>query len=490
MGYTSVRSIRGGMMAWRAARLPIVGAICRAPATRAVRTWEEVRAEFPIVGRRVPIMGGGETALLYLDHGASTHPPSCVLERYAQFMADEYANIHRGTHLLSRKATERFDDCYYVVADFIGGDLDRDCVVFLTNTTQAIDLAAHVMESVPGKVIVTELEHHSNDLPHRKRGPVLRCRATDDGRLDMEHLEHLLNAHQVKLVAVTGASNITGFMPDIHAIARLAHEQGARILVDAAQLLAHHPIDVRSPDDPEHIDFVAAAGHKAYSPFGASFLYGPRSLMDAALPYLPGGGTASRVSKMGAEYVRSPDRHQGGTPNIGGVIALAEALRFLDEVGMERVREHEVALTRDAMTRMKAIEGVTVYGPDDPDARLGVLSFNVAGISDQLGAAVLSEGTGHRLSQRPVLCARVRRPTPHESGQRDGRARDDPGCDPRVVRHLQHAGRRGPARGGRADARHPRLGRPVPGQGRRDVGRVRRSVQRHLDGSRHARDDR
>jgi len=417
MGYRRIHSLADGMRGWLAAGLGIEasmggegrkrrstargaslsgGACAASGATGPDRrpSWDEIRAQFPIARRRVPVMGRGERALLYLDHGASTHAPALVIDRFADFMSGEYANIHRGTHLLSRNATDLFDDCYYVVSDFIGGDLERDAVAFLTNTTQAIDLASHVMASRPGKVITTELEHHSNDLPHRKRGPVLRARVREDGSLDLDHLRDLLRSNEVKLVAVTGASNVTGWMPDIHAIAELAHEHGALILVDGAQLLAHQPIDVRSPDDPGHIDFLAAAGHKAYAPFGASFLYGPRAVMDAAPPYLPGGGTASRVSATGAEFVGSPDRHQGGTPNIGGVIAMAEAIRFLDRVGMERIREHELEITRRAMTCMRALDGVTLYGPEDPDARLGVLSFNVAGVSDLLAAAVLSEERG------------------------------------------------------------------------------------------------
>ncbi len=403
MGFSQVTTLEGGVNAWRAASLPMqrTRALSEqhgaqfgetAPATsQGPLSWEQVRAAFPIVGRQVPVMGQTQRPLVYLDHAASTHAPTPVLQRYSEFMAGEYANVHRGTHLLSRKATERFDECYYVVSDFIGGDLERDCVVFLGNTTQAIDLAAHVMESLPGKTLVTQLEHHSNDLPHRKRGPVLRAPIDVHGRLNLDALEQLLRANDVKLVAVTGAANLNGWMPDIYRVARLAHQHGALILVDAAQLLAHQRIDVRPPDHEEHIDFLAAAGHKAYAPFGAAFLYGPRAILDAAPPYLPGGGTAARVHATSVDYVPSPDRHQGGTPNIGGVLALAEALRFLDRIGMDRVREHEVALTRRAMDGMRAIGGVTIYGPAPVEERLGVLCFNVDGVSDQLAAAVLSE---------------------------------------------------------------------------------------------------
>jgi cysteine desulfurase/selenocysteine lyase len=357
-------------------------------------SWEAICAEFPIACRKIPLIDGETASLLYLDHAASTHAPRCVLDRYTRFMADEYANIHRGTHHLSRAATAAFDDCYSQVARFIGGDLGRGSVVFLGNTTQAIDLIAHVVDPLPGKVLITELEHHSNDLPWRKRGPLVRARVHADGSLDLDHLRDLLRANQIKLVAVTGASNVTGWMPDVHAIARMAHEHGALIALDCAQLLAHRAIDVRAPDDPEHIDFVAAAGHKAYAPFGASFLYGPRWLLDEAPPYLPGGGTASRVTALGVEFVNSPDRHQGGTPNIGGVIALAESLRFLERIGMDRIREHERELVRAAMTGLRAIDGVTVYGPEDPEQRLAVITFNVAGVSDLLAAAVLSEERG------------------------------------------------------------------------------------------------
>jgi selenocysteine lyase/cysteine desulfurase/rhodanese-related sulfurtransferase len=461
MGFTNVVNLRGGMLEWKARKLPveIAATSCTVPLGTEL-TWAEIRAEFPISRRRVPVMGGGDATLIYMDHGASTHPPARVLQRYSDFMGAEYANIHRGTHLLSRKATERFEDCYYVVSDFLGGSLDRDCVVFLTNTTQAIALAVHVMQSVPGKTVVTELEHHSNDLPHRQTGPVLRCRITENGELDMDHLARLLADHPVKLVAVSGGSNVTGYVPNLHRIAEMVHEVGARILVDAAQLLAHAPLDVRPQDDPGHLDFVAAAGHKAYAPFGASFLYGPRSLMDAAPPYLPGGGTASRVSRMGADYVRAPDRHQGGTPNIGGVIAMAEAIRFLDDIGMERIREHELALVTRALDGLTAMEGVTVYGPRDPAKRLGVISFNV------------------EVPQRSILRPRSRRSSDRAAGRRHAGARPRSWLHPRVRGAVQRRSgcRRLDRR--RSHAADPFVEGALQGQGRGGLRRIPGPLQR------------
>ncbi len=391
MGYSKVTNLSGGIERWRHLGLPISGtdAICRIPGARL--DWNAVRAEFAIVGRRVPVLGSGERPLVYMDHAASTHAPASVLNAYVEFVAREYANIHRANHHLSRKATERFEESYYIVADYLGAELKRGCVTFTANTTHAIDLASHVMAEHPGKVLTTEMEHHSNELPHRSRGSVLRARVNDLGELDMNHLEELLKGNDVKLVAVTAGSNVTGFMPDLAKIARMAHERGALILVDAAQALSRMPIDVKDFDHPEHLDFVAGAGHKAYAPFGAGFLYGPRALMNEAPPYIPGGGTATQVTSRSAEYLPAPDRHQGGTPNIAGVVGMAKALQFIQSIGREEVRSHEVKLMKRLLTGMQKLDGVTVYGPGDAEKRLGVAAFNVDGVSDLLTAAVLSE---------------------------------------------------------------------------------------------------
>ncbi len=356
--------------------------------------WPAIRGEFAIVERTVPVLGGEERPLVYLDHAATTHAPRSVIAEYVNFLEHEYSNVHRGTHLLSRRATARFEEAHEKVAEFIGAELEHGAICFVTNTTQAIDLASHVMAQLPGRVLTTEMEHHSNELPHRRRGEVGRVRIGSDGLLDMNHLEELLRAEPVKLVAVTGAANVTGLMPDIRALTRMAHAHGALVLVDAAQLLAHHPIDVRGFFDPEHIDFLAGAGHKAYAPFGAGFLYGPRKLFDEAPPYLPGGGNAVRVTENSVEYLPAPDKHHGGTPNIAGVVGLTESLAFLRSIGLDEIRRHEVKLIQKAISGMQALGGITIYGAPDPDKRLGVISFNVEGVSELMTAAVFSEEGG------------------------------------------------------------------------------------------------
>lgn len=353
---------------------------------------DDVRAQFAITSQRFPVSGHDEPQpLVYLDHAASTHPPRLVLDALREFLEHSYANVHRGRHFLSQIATEHFEHVSDEVLTFIGGERSGNTVVLCGNTTQALDLAAHVMAGVDGPTLVTLLEHHSNDLPHRRHGRVVHVEVTGDGHLDLDDLEAKLVRERPKLVAVTGASNVTGHRTDVHEVARRAHAYGARVLVDAAQLLAHAPLDVRSNDDPAHLDFVAAAGHKAYAPFGSAFLFGPTDVMDAAPPYIPAGGTVWYVTEDDAYFKKSPDRHEGGTPNIAGAFAMSAALRYLREIGMDAVREHEQALTARALRGLLAIPEVRVLGDPDPARRIGVLAFTVEGTRHDVAATILNE---------------------------------------------------------------------------------------------------
>ncbi len=352
---------------------------------------EAIRSLFPITAQRFPILGKSEPEpVIYFDHGASTHPPQPVLDIYVNFLQHSYSNIHRASHYLSQIATEQFEHVTTEILSFIGGDADANTVIKTNNTTSALDLAAHIMSSVQGITLVTLLEHHSNDLPHRRRGEIAHVEILSDGTIDYGDLELKLQAHQVKLVALTGASNTTGFMPDLDRVARLAHAYGARILVDAAQLLAHKKIDVKPNDDPAHIDFLAAAGHKAYAPFGSAFLFGPKDMCNSAPPYIPGGGTVVFVTDSDALYMRSPDRHEGGTPNIAGAVALAASLNFLEGIGMENIRAHERELTERAIAGLSNIDGIRVLGHPDPSLRLGVISFVVEGVPDVIVSQILN----------------------------------------------------------------------------------------------------
>ncbi len=352
---------------------------------------QAVRGQFPITDQCFEVLGAERPKrLIYMDHGASTHPPRPVLDTYQDFLERSYANVHRGQHYLSQMATDRFEHVSDDILRFIGAEPDRRTLILLGNTTQALDLAAHVMAKREGITLVSLMEHHSNDLPHRARGRVVHFGVRDDGTLDYEDLATKLRTLPVKLVAVTGASNVTGYLPDVHRIARLAHAHGARLLVDAAQQLAHAPFRVLPEADPGHIDFVAGAGHKAYAPFGSAFLYGPAELLDDSPPYIPAGGTVVYVTEDEAFFKGSPERHEGGTPNIAGAVAFAAALRFLEQVGMDEVRTHERLLTEQAMDALAKLDGVRVLGHPDPARRIGALALTIDGVPHELAATILN----------------------------------------------------------------------------------------------------
>ncbi|MBS1911640.1 MAG: aminotransferase class V-fold PLP-dependent enzyme [Bacteroidetes bacterium] len=357
-------------------------------------TLDSIRDLFPITRQCFVNSNGTTHTITYLDHGASTHPPTVVLDSYRDFLERYYANIHRGNHYLSQRASDLYDSVAGVVMDFIGGDASRNSVLFSGNTTSALDMASFLMQEKEGATLVSSMEHHSNDLPHRRRGPVLRIEVLDDGTLDYDDLETKLRNNRVKLVAITAASNVTGYMPDLKRIARLAHRFGAKVLVDAAQILAHHTIEIGGNDADDHIDMLAAAGHKAYAPFGTAFLIAPNDLLAGSEPYIPGGGTVKFVTDQTIVWAEGVDRHTGGTPNIPGVIALGEALKWLSSVGMDWVRAHELELLKGFENRLRAIPGVTMLGDIAPEKKLGVMPFNIEGVHHDTVSAILNNEYG------------------------------------------------------------------------------------------------
>ncbi|MBC03633.1 MAG: cysteine desulfurase [Phycisphaerae bacterium] len=395
MGFTDVCSLDGGFAGWRdedreiaAGPGSVIGSVSTTVDTGC---WTSIRSNFAITGRRVEALDGIERPLVYLDHAATTHPPDFAMDEVRNFLSLDYANVHRASYQLARRSTLRFEDAYRTCARFVGADLDHHCVVFTSNTTAACEIVAHAVAPRPGAVLVTDLEHHSSDLPHRRRGRVVRVGLDEEQRLDMSALRETLKRDRIKLVSVTGAANVTGWMPPIHEIATLAHEAGALVCVDAAQLVAHAPIDMGPPGDAGSIDFLVAAGHKAYAPFGAGFLIGPRDVLDSVDPVVPGGGVAAKVDENDVSWLPSPDRHQYGTPNVGGAIGMAVVLDLLKRITMTEVRRHEMRLFERMVTGLRDIGGITLYGPPSLEERVGIIPFNVEGVSDMLTAAVLGE---------------------------------------------------------------------------------------------------
>jgi selenocysteine lyase/cysteine desulfurase len=354
-----------------------------------------------IVGlrERFPLLDGRLAPYVNLDNAASTPPLKEVLDAVQRFLP-YYSSVHRGRGFKSRVSTAAYDEAHEAIARFVGADTTRSTVIFGKNTTEAINKLAFRYPLPPGSVVLsTAMEHHSNDLPWRARALVLRAGVTREGRLDEGHFDQLLArfGERVRLVAVSGASNVTGFLQPVHRLARKAHAVGARILVDAAQLAPHRPIDVKPDDDPEHLDYVALSAHKMYAPFGTGALVGRRDTFLEGAPEYPGGGTVEVVTPTEVQWAGLPDREEAGSPNVVGAVAMAAAARTLMAEGMENVARHEAALTAYALERLRSVPGITLYGESDPERigdRVGVISFNLRSAHHALVAAILGYEAG------------------------------------------------------------------------------------------------
>ena len=347
---------------------------------------------------RVPVLGG-ERRYVALDNAASTPPFTEVLARVGT-MAAWYGSVHRGAGFKSRISTDAWEAARLDVRRFVGADPVRSAVVFGRNTTDMLNHLAARYPFAPGAVVlVSGMEHHSNDLPWRRAARVIHIAIDAQGRVDENDLRARLREHgrRIALLAVSGASNVTGVVNPVHRWARLAHEAGARIVVDAAQLAPHRPIDVRHPDDPEHLDIIAFSAHKMYAPFGLGVLIAPASVLEQGEPYQVGGGTIEAVDFDHVAWTSLPDREEAGTPNVLGAVALAAAIGVYERTGWEAIRVREERLMRQALAALRLIPGVTLHadtGPDSTGDRVGVIPFNIAGLPHALVAEILADEWG------------------------------------------------------------------------------------------------
>lgn len=353
----------------------------------------------------VPLFDGKSVRYVNLDSAAST-PPLVRVQQAVDRFAPWYSSVHRGAGYKSRLSTHLYEHARDVVMRFTGASPATHEVVFVRNTTEALNLLAHRIILEPGElVLTTRMEHHSNLLPWY-RTPHEFIELTSDGCIDLVDLEQRLIAHEgkVRLVTVSAASNVTGVLPDIRRIARLAHAHGALIAADVAQLAPHRALSIGAFGDAERIDIMAFSGHKLYAPYGAGALVAPSTLFADGEPMLVGGGTVCLVTRSGVAWASGAELEEAGSPNVIGVVAMSAALEELMRYGMQRVAAHERELTRYAIKRLRAIPGITLYGPSwdavlagDED-RLGVFSFNIEGHSYVEVASVLANewGTGVR----------------------------------------------------------------------------------------------
>lgn len=364
-------------------------------------TIETVRKSIVGVERKVPLHDGRQRTYVNLDNAATTPPLESVLTCSRMFL-EWYGSVHRGSGLKAQISTHAFERCREVVADFVGADLAYHTVIFTQNATHALNKVAMHLAPAPDQVVLTTvMEHHSNMLPWRKLGCEVHYAGVsrENGTLDVADLEAKIRqyAGRLAVVAVTGASNVTGIMPPIRRIARLAHEAGAQVVVDATQLIPHRPFKMGAPDDPERADFIAFSGHKMYAPFGAGVLAGPQAAFQDGAPDHVGGGTVHAVTMDEVMWAPLPEREEAGTPNVLGCLAIGCAIKVLESIGMDNVAEHERELTRRALEKLQHVEGIQVYGLTDPrvaEDRLGVITLNARSMSHGKLSAILGHEWG------------------------------------------------------------------------------------------------
>lgn len=342
-----------------------------------------------------PTLNGSSRHYVNLDNAASTPPLKAVHQAIDRFLPF-YSSVHRGTGFKSQLSTHAYETARRRVMAFVGADPEAHTCIFGKNTTEALNKLARRFPFTPERnvVITTGLEHHSDDLPWRAVAQTVHTGLTPDGRLDEADFDRLLAryAGRVALVAVTGASNVTGFILPIHRLAEKAHAAGAQIAVDCAQLAPHRRVDMRPLDDPACLDYVSISAHKMYAPFGTGALIGRRETFERGDPDMPGGGTVEIVTLNEVSWAGPPDREEAGSPNTVGAVALGAAVHTLETVGLQAVAQHEAELTAHALEQLAQIPGVHVFGDPNPkraEERLGVIPFAVDGISHFKVAAIL-----------------------------------------------------------------------------------------------------
>lgn len=362
----------------------------------------EIRKLFPILDQEV-----NDHPLVYLDSAATSQKPVQVIETVANYYRQINSNVHRGVHTLGTKATDAYEGAREKVRKFLGAKSIEE-IVFTRGTTASLNLvaASYGYENLHegDEMVITYMEHHSNLIPWqqvaKRTGATLKYfPLQDDGTLSLEDVKATITPN-TKLVAVTMVSNVLGTMNPIKDIAKIAHENGAVMVVDAAQGAPHMTIDVQDLD----CDFLALSGHKMCGPTGIGVLYGKKQLLESMEPIEFGGEMIDFVGLYESTWKELPWKFEGGTPIIAGAIGLGAAIDFLQEIGLDNILAHEHALAAYAMEKMSTVEGLTIYGPKEANKRAGVITFNLSDVHPHDVATVLdAEGiavrAGHHCAQ-------------------------------------------------------------------------------------------
>lgn len=363
----------------------------------------EIRSQFPVLDQQVY-----GKPLVYFDNAATTQKPLCVIERERDYYLHENCNIHRGVHYLSQKATEAYEHARQSVADFVHAKEARE-IIFTRGTTESLNLLAtsfeHYCIEEGDKVLVTAMEHHSNLVPwqqmvQRHQGQLLVVPMNDKGVLELEQYEKLLKEGP-KVVSIAHISNVLGTINPVKEMIAMAHRYEIPVVVDGAQSIAHHPINVQKLD----CDFFVFSGHKMYAPMGIGGLYGKAEWLEKLPPYQFGGEMVDTVSFEKTTFNVLPYKFEAGTPNVGAALGMETAIQFLQSLDRKAIEEHENQLLQSAIEQLAEIEGIRFIG--EAEQRSGLVSFIIEGVHpydlgtiiDKMGVAVR---TGHHCAE-PVM---------------------------------------------------------------------------------------
>jgi cysteine desulfurase / selenocysteine lyase len=358
---------------------------------------------------RFPLLRPDSTGnrIIYLDSAATAQRPDVVLEAIGKFYRTDNANVHRGIYDLSMRATERFEGSRAAISRFINAP-DKAAVIWTRGTTEAINLVASTwgQENVGAgdEIVLTALEHHSNIVPWqllaKRVGARIRYVDIDDqGRLRLDQYDEILSG-KTRIVALNHVSNALGTINPVAEVVRRARSVGARVLVDGAQAAPHLPVDVEATG----CDFYAFSGHKMAGPMGIGALWARREILEEMPPYQGGGEMIETVLPDESTWAEVPHKFEAGTPNVGGAVGMAAAAAFLESLGRDAVRAHERDLVEYGLDRLRRIDGLRLFGPDDPEDRIAVFSFALAGIHPHDVATILdADGiavrAGHHCAQ-------------------------------------------------------------------------------------------
>ena len=375
---------------------------------RSVVNSYELRNDFPIFKKKI---NGKE--LVYLDNASTTQKPYSVINSITDFYSNYNSNIHRAVYQLAEEATTLYEQSREKIANFI--NVRPEEIVFTRNTTESINLIAHSWARTNLKkddgIAISELEHHSNIVPWQILSQEIGTRLEyvgidENGFLDVEHLIELISSKKVRLVSLSHMSNVLGTIVPIERIIKIAHENDIPVLVDGAQSVPHMPVDVKNMD----CDFLVFSAHKMLGPTGVGVLYAKKELLEKMRPFMGGGDMIKEVFKFHTNYNEVPYKFEAGTPNIADVVGFGAAIDYLEKIGMENIRKHEIDLTEYALESILSINHLTVYGPKDPNYRGGVISFNIADIHPHDLATIMNDHgiairSGHHCAQ--VLMQRL-----------------------------------------------------------------------------------